>query len=134
MAFPNHAYSSNTCSTRTRKKVLLSWSGGKDSALTLYELRNNCNYRICALLTTITEEYDRISMHGVRRILLENQAESLGIPLEKVFISRDMSDKDYELKMKTTLEKYSNEAVFIVGLGMYSWKMYENIEKITSPK
>lgn len=117
MVFPNRRCNSSKCSTKTREKVLLSWSGGKDSALALYELKNNSSYSICALLTTITEEYDRISMHGVRRILLESQAESLGIPLEKVFISRDMSQKDYELKMKNTLEKYSSEGVFTVGFG-----------------
>ncbi len=68
-----------------KEKVLLSWSGGKDSALALHELRKSGKYEVAALLTTITRDYDRICMHGVRSILLEQQAEALGLPLEKIF-------------------------------------------------
>lgn len=50
---------------------MLLWSGGKDSALALHELRRAGEYAVAALLTTVTEEYDRVSMHGVRRTLLE---------------------------------------------------------------
>ena len=50
------------------ENVLVSWSGGKDSAIALYEILKNQNYQISALLTTVTEGYNRISMHGVRRI------------------------------------------------------------------
>ena len=57
-----------------KKKVLVSWSGGKDSALALQEIIRDGSYEIAALLTTITTEYDRISMHGIRRSLLEQQA------------------------------------------------------------
>lgn len=66
------------------EKVLFTWSGGKDSAIALYELQKTHSYEISALLTTVTEGYDRISMHGIRWILLEQQAESLGLPLEKI--------------------------------------------------
>ena len=59
------------------EKIILSWSGGKDSALALYELMRQGNTDI-TLLTTITDKYERISMHGVRKVLLEKQAESLG--------------------------------------------------------
>jgi len=55
----------------TGGKILLAWSGGKDSALALHEIRKSGQYEIAALLTTVTREYDRISMHGVRRALLE---------------------------------------------------------------
>jgi uncharacterized protein (TIGR00290 family) len=99
------------------EKVLLSWSGGKDSALSLYELLRSGTYNVCALLTTITEDYDRISMHGVRRVLLEVQADSLGIPLEKVFISKDISNEEYELKMQKICEKYVGKGVSTVGFG-----------------
>ena len=64
------------------EKALFSWSGGKDSAIALYEIQKSKNYEILALLTTITEDYDRVSMHGLRRSLLERQANSLGISLE----------------------------------------------------
>ena len=69
------------------KPVLMSWSAGKDSCLALYEIQRSSDYRVAALLTTITREYDRISMHGVRRTLLERQAASLGLPLHQVLIS-----------------------------------------------
>jgi diphthamide synthase (EF-2-diphthine--ammonia ligase) len=70
------------------ESVLVSWSGGKDSTIALHEILNQPNYHIVALLTTLTEDYDRISMHGVRRTLLERQVAALGFPLEKVFISK----------------------------------------------
>ena len=94
-----------------KEKVILSWSGGKDSALALYELEKTESYEIAALLTTVTQEYDRISMHGVQRILLERQAECLGFPLEKVFISKDSSNEDYESKMREVLTKYLTAGV-----------------------
>jgi len=100
-----------------KEKVILSWSGGKDSALALYELEKTESYEIAALLTTVTQEYDRISMHGVQRILLERQAECLGFPLEKVFISKDSSNEDYESKMREVLTKYLTAGVCSVVFG-----------------
>jgi len=99
------------------EKALFSWSGGKDSALAFYEIQQGKNYEILALLTTITEDYDRVSMHGLRRILLEQQANSLGIPLEKVFISKDASNEEYESKIKEALLKYKNAGVQSVVFG-----------------
>jgi len=83
--------------------VLLAWSGGKDSALALREIVHDGRYRVAALLTTVTGEYDRISMHGVRRTLLERQAESLGLPLEQVVISPGATNDEYEAEMGATL-------------------------------
>lgn len=88
------------------EKVILSWSGGKDSALALYEIQKTDNYKVLGLLTTLTKDYDRISIHGVRRTLLEKQADSLGFPLEKVLISKSASIKEYEFKMSEILSKY----------------------------
>ena len=88
------------------ENTIVSWSGGKDSAFALYEIQKGKMHTIQALLTTVTEGYDRISMHGVRRVLLESQADSLGIPLEKVFLSKRSSHEDYESKMGTVLGKY----------------------------
>ena len=64
--------------------ILLSWSGGKDNALALQELFRTREYTVRALLTTVTEEFDRMSMHGVRRSLLSAQASSLRLPVEEV--------------------------------------------------
>ena len=99
------------------EKVLVSWSGGKDSTLALHEIQKSGNYEVCALLTTVTEDYDRISMHGVRRELLEQQTRSLGYPLEKVLISKNTTNKEYETKMRATLEKYKAEGVSRVVFG-----------------
>lgn len=59
-----------------KRPILLSWSGGKDSALALHRLRSSPDFEPAGLLTTINEDYDRISVHGVRRELLERQAAS----------------------------------------------------------
>jgi diphthamide synthase (EF-2-diphthine--ammonia ligase) len=67
------------------KGALVSWSGGKDSCLALYEIQRRPDIRVEALLTTVTRDFDRISMHGVRRVLLERQAMSLGLPLGPLF-------------------------------------------------
>src|SRR6266699_1073833 len=83
--------------------VLVAWSGGKDSALALQEILGAGRYRVAALLTTVTGEYDRISMHGVRRTLLHRQAESLGLPLEEVVISPSASNDEYEARMGAAL-------------------------------
>jgi uncharacterized protein (TIGR00290 family) len=100
-----------------KEKVLLSWSGGKDSALALHELRKSGKYEVAALLTTITRDYDRICMHGVRSILLEQQAESLGVPAEKIFISKNASNEEYESSMRQILERYRSEGVCGVVFG-----------------
>ena len=81
----------------------MAWSGGKDSALALRETLHDGRYRVAGLLTTVTGEYDRISMHGVRRTLLRRQAESLGLPLEEVVISPGATNDEYEGKMAATL-------------------------------
>jgi len=117
------------------EKVLFSWSGGKDSAIALYEIQKSKSYEILALLTTITEDYDRVSMHGLRRSLLERQANSLGISLEKVFITKDASNEEYESKMKEALLRYKNAGVHSVVFGdifLQDVRKYreENLSKI----
>jgi uncharacterized protein (TIGR00290 family) len=100
-----------------KEKLLLCWSGGKDSTMALYELLQTSSYHIVALLTTITQDYDRISMHGVRTTLLEQQTYSMGLPLEKVYITKNASNQEYEEKMKSCLIKYKNEGVLAVAFG-----------------
>jgi uncharacterized protein (TIGR00290 family) len=117
------------------ERILFTWSGGKDSAIALYELQRTNNYEISALLTTVTEDYDRISMHGVRRILLERQAESLGIPLEKVYITKNASNDEYEAKMRDKLMEYKSRGVLSVAFGdifLEDLRKYreENLSKI----
>lgn len=100
-----------------KQKVIMAWSGGKDSALSLHEIRKNETHQVVSLLTTITEDYDRISMHGVRRALLEQQAASLGLPLYKVFIPAKCSNEAYESAMKTALEEFQRQGVSTVAFG-----------------
>ena len=100
-----------------KEKVLVCWSGGKDSALALWEIAKGEKYEVAALLAMVTQEYDRISMHGVRRTLLERQAQSLGYPLENVFISRNGSNEEYESKMQEVLAKYLTAGVSSVVFG-----------------
>ena len=99
------------------ENVLVSWSGGKDSAIALYEILKTQNYQISALLTTVTEDYDRISMHGVRSILLERQVASLGFPLEKVLIPKNASNEEYESNMGQVLARYKEAGVSSVVFG-----------------
>lgn len=99
------------------EKVLLSWSGGKDSALALYEIQRRPEYEVVSLLTTLTEDYDRVTMHGVRRVLLERQAESLGLPLEQILLSKEASNEEYESKMQAMLAKFRQAGVASVVFG-----------------
>jgi uncharacterized protein (TIGR00290 family) len=94
-----------------KTKALFAWSGGKDSALALHEIIRQQNTDIAALLTTVTEGYERISMHGVRRELLVAQAEALGYPLEEVGIPPKSTNEVYEQRMQQALEKYHQAGV-----------------------
>ena len=107
----------NIKDTKMSESVLFTWSGGKDSALALYELQKTGNYEVSALITTLTKDYDRISMHGVRRILLEQQAVSLGYPLKQLAISSTASNEDYEAGMQEILEEYLKMGVNTVVFG-----------------
>ena len=97
--------------------VLMSWSGGKDSCLALYEIQKARDYQVAALLTTVTRDYDRISMHGVRRVLLERQATSLSLPLHEVFITKDATNQEYETKMEEALSVYREQGIDAVVFG-----------------
>jgi uncharacterized protein (TIGR00290 family) len=77
----------------------------------------NQRYNVKTLLTTVTQEFDRISMHGVRRSLLSAQASSLGLPLEEVWIPREASDEIYEDRMRRVLTKYKDMGIEQVVFG-----------------
>ncbi|WP_164917286.1 diphthine--ammonia ligase [Clostridium sp. JN-9] len=98
------------------EKIILSWSGGKDSALALYELMRQ-GYTDITLLTTITDKYERISMHGVRKALLEKQAKSIGCYLEKVYITPESTNEEYEKKMEETMNRYKKLGAAKVAFG-----------------
>ncbi len=95
----------------------MSWSGGKDSCLALFEIQKARNYRVAALLTTVTRDYDRISMHGVRRVLLEKQAASLGTPLHQVLITKGASNQEYETNLIEAVSAYRDRGIDSVVFG-----------------
>lgn len=99
------------------EKAIFCWSGGKDSTLALYEVSQSQQYDILTLLTTINGDYDRISLHGVRRILLEQQTRSLAFPLEIVPIPKDCSNEEYQDSMVKTMEKFQQKGITSVLFG-----------------
>ena len=100
-----------------REPILFCWSGRKDSAMALHTLLRLPDVRIVALLTTVTETYDRISMHGVRRELLVQQAQSIGLPLHEVRIPPQCVNPIYEARMEEALRIYYAEGVRTVAFG-----------------
>lgn len=76
--------------------ILLSWSGGKDSAWTLHALRQDPRWQVCALFTTVTEGYERVSIHGLRREILHAQAAAAGLPVIEARIPPQADNASYE--------------------------------------
>ncbi len=100
------------------EKVVLSWSGGKDSAMALYELLRNDRYQVVSLLTTVAQEYDRVSHHGVRVELLERQAEAVGVRLHKLYLPGERcTNEQYEAVMRRAMLDYKQAGVHTVAFG-----------------
>jgi len=95
----------------------LSWSGGKDSALALHELRERSGPSPEVLITTVTADYERISMHGVRRELLVRQARAAGLPLIEVEIPAGCSNDVYEQRMEQALAEAPLAAAATIAFG-----------------
>lgn len=100
-----------------KERVLIGWSGGKDAAMALYEIKRAGESEAAALLTTITEGYERISMHGVRRELLVQQADAVGIPLDPVYIPQACTNEIYQERMREALEKHQRAGIGAVVFG-----------------
>lgn len=100
-----------------RERAAVLWSGGKDSTLALHEVRKCGRYEVACLVTTVTEGYDRVSMHGIRRALLETQADSLGIPLEVVLIPRRCTNEEYDARMAEALARLTAAGIHAVVAG-----------------
>ena len=94
-----------------KKKAIFNWSSGKDSALALYKVLQNSEFEITCLLTSVNQQFQRISMHGVRVELLEQQARSLGLSLEIMQIPEMPTMEAYENVMNETLTKLKNQGV-----------------------
>jgi uncharacterized protein (TIGR00290 family) len=86
-------------------KIALSWSGGKDSAWALHLLRQQGEYEVAALVTTLNSHFNRVAIHGFREELLDAQAASVGVPLWKIPLPWPCSNEDYESRMGALCER-----------------------------
>lgn len=118
-----------------KPKALFNWSSGKDSALALYKILQEDQYEVCTLLTSINKEFQRISMHGVHVLLLEQQASFLGIPLVKMELPKEPSMEEYQEIMNTTMAEIQAQGIthsifgdiFLEDLRQYREKQLNSI-------
>jgi len=100
-----------------RPKALISWSSGKDSSWALHAIRVQHEVEVVGLLTTMTSEFSRVSMHGVREALLDAQGHALGLPCTKVRLPWPCSNDVYEREMTMALHAAKAEGVTHVVFG-----------------
>jgi uncharacterized protein (TIGR00290 family) len=100
-----------------KKKVLLAWSSGKDSAWALHVLRRQNQYEIAGLMTTFNAAFDRVAMHSTRRALVEMQAQAAGLPLIAAPIPWPCSNADYESAMKRVCDQALAEGISAIAFG-----------------
>ena len=116
-------------------KTYVNWSSGKDAALAYYLLKQNPKYQVSKLLTTVNKDLQRISMHGLQEALLDAQAESMGIPLQKIYLPQQTSMQVYNAKMLEAikalrLENFSHAAfgdIFLEDLKKYREEQLKNV-------
>jgi uncharacterized protein (TIGR00290 family) len=100
-----------------REKVVVCWSGGKDSAMALHEIAQDCRYDVISLITTCSEEFGRVCAHGVRVELAAQQADSIGLPLETVYVKTHASNDEYRKAMAQCLLAQAARGVTAVVFG-----------------
>ena len=104
-----------------KERVVMSWSGGKDSAMALHELLREGEYEVVALLTSVSQEFRRISHHGVRESLLDEQAKAIRLPLRKVYLpsgeNGGCTNDVYEAIMAKEMAACRDEGIFTIGFG-----------------
>src|SRR6185369_4386249 len=99
------------------KRVLLSWSSGKDSAWSLHVLRQQADVEIVGLLTTLNAEFDRVAMHGTRRSVLEAQAQAAELPLWVIPLPWPCTNEIYESRMKEACERALGQGIEAIAFG-----------------
>lgn len=117
------------------KKAWLNWSSGKDSAMALYHVQQGDEYKVAKLFTTLSETNDRVSMHGLRKELLLEQVQNIGLPLQIADLSTDTSLDTYNQLMEKECLKLREEGyahsifgdIFLEDLREYREKQLENI-------
>ena len=100
-----------------KRKTLMSWSSGKDSAWALQQLLNNPEYEVVGLFSTINKNVDRVAMHGVRVELLKAQANSIGLPVEIINLPDPCSNDDYENIMNAFIDKAKADNIECMAFG-----------------
>jgi uncharacterized protein (TIGR00290 family) len=100
-----------------RKRIIVSWSGGKDSAWTLHVLRRQNEYDIVGLLTSLNQQADRVAIHGVRSELLRLQAASAGLPLWTVDLPFPCTNAEYESRMNDLCRRAVAEGISHFAFG-----------------
>jgi uncharacterized protein (TIGR00290 family) len=93
------------------KKSILSWSGGKDSVHALSRILNEKEYHVACLLTLVSEEYERVSMHGVRTSLLDKQIMRIGIPLQKILLPETTTMESYDIAIGERFSRFREEGI-----------------------
>lgn len=100
-----------------KEKIVLFWSGGKDSAMALHALLQGGRYDVVSLLTTCNQHFQRVSMHGVRLSLLEQQAQAIGLPLAQMFVSQRSSNDEYLQVLTQHLLAYKAQGITHFAFG-----------------
>ncbi|WGH75592.1 diphthine--ammonia ligase [Tenacibaculum tangerinum] len=99
------------------KKAYFNWSSGKDSALAFYKILQQKEYEVQKLITNVNQDYQRVSMHGLHEDLLDAQANSIGVPLEKIYFPAEVTMEMYNLKMKEKTAALKSEGLHYAIFG-----------------
>ena len=99
------------------KRVVVSWSSGKDCAWALHRLRQQPGIEVVGLSTAFDDAFDRVAVHGVRRALVEAQASSLGLPLRSVWLPWPCSNAEYERRMRIAVDAMRSDGVTHIAFG-----------------
>lgn len=118
-----------------KPKTYFNWSSGKDSAMALYQLLQQNDLEIDRLLTTVNAHYNRVSMHGLRREVLETQAAEIGIPLDIIEVPENPSMEDYNTLMGNKMKQLKSEGythtafgdIFLEDLKVYREEMLASV-------
>jgi uncharacterized protein (TIGR00290 family) len=100
-----------------KRRILLSWSGGKDSAWALHVLRQRGECEVVALVTTLNERFRRVAIHGYREVLLEEQAAAAGLPVWKVDLPFPCTNAEYEARMAVVFARAVAEGIEGIAFG-----------------
>ncbi|MBD3195241.1 MAG: diphthine--ammonia ligase [Candidatus Lokiarchaeota archaeon] len=115
-------------------RSVLSWSGGKDSAFALYRIKEKPEMQIVSLLTNLTKKYNRVSMHGIRKELLEKQAKMMDINLDLILISESCTNEEYDNKMRNKMTDYKKNGIHSIIFGDLYLEDIRNYREINLEK